>query len=164
MTVTRSITLDQLDDLHIAAPCHVRWEDMTGDDRVRHCADCDLDVYDFSEMTRDEIVEFIETSDGRVCAQLYRRADGTIMTRDCPVGLRALRQVTVRRMRRMGIAAGLVVAGVISSVVGGSERLRRFQPFAKIAESVTSAPPPPIAIRGEVCLPAPNQPTGTGAP
>lgn len=65
---------------------------MAGDERIRHCALCDLNVYNFAAMTRDEIRELLVRAEGRVCARLYRRADGTLLTRDCPTGLRALRR------------------------------------------------------------------------
>lgn len=65
---------------------------MAGDERVRHCTLCDLNVYNFAEMSGDEVRELLARSEGRVCARLYRRADGTILTKDCPRGVRALRQ------------------------------------------------------------------------
>ena len=43
-----------LDDIQIATPCSASWDDMRGDDRVRHCGDCRMNVYNLSEMTRAE--------------------------------------------------------------------------------------------------------------
>jgi len=40
---------DPLRDLVILEPCHVAWEEMKGDDRVRHCEHCQLDVHNFLE-------------------------------------------------------------------------------------------------------------------
>jgi hypothetical protein len=98
---------DLLASLRVASPCHVSWEDMTGDDRARFCGACNLNVYNFAEMTSDEVRSLITNSNGRVCGRLYRRIDGTLITRDCPVGLRAVR----RRVRRF---VGAVFATVIS--------------------------------------------------
>ena len=95
---------DQLGSLRIAAPCTASWEGMAGDERVRHCTLCSLNVYNFAEMTRDEVRELLLRTEGRVCARLYRRADGTVLTRDCPTGLRAIRQ------RASRVAAALVTA------------------------------------------------------
>jgi hypothetical protein len=61
-------------------------------------------VYNFAEMTRDEVRELLVRTEGRVCARLYQRADGTVLTRDCPTGLRAIRQRTSR------IAAAVIAA------------------------------------------------------
>jgi hypothetical protein len=96
----------QIDGLRIAAPCPASWQGMAGDDRVRHCTLCSLNVYNFAEMTREEVRELLVRTEGRVCARLYRRADGTVITRDCPTGLRALR----RRASRAG--AALITADV----------------------------------------------------
>src|SRR5438045_2188509 len=93
--------------VRIAAPCSSAWERMAGDERVRHCTLCSLNVYNFAEMTRDEIRELLVRNDGHVCARLYRRADGTVLTRDCPSGLRELR----RRASRVAAAA---VAALLS--------------------------------------------------
>src|SRR5216684_8965088 len=83
---------DQLRRLRIAVPCQAAWEGMAGDERVRHCTLCSLNVYNFAEMTRDEVRELLMGTEGRVCARLYRRADGTVLTRNCPTGLQALRK------------------------------------------------------------------------
>ena len=98
---------DLLASLRVASPCHVSWDDMTGDDRVRFCTACNLNVYNFAAMTSDEVRSMITNSNGRVCGRLYRRIDGTLITRDCPVGLRAVR----RRVRRF---VGAVFATVLS--------------------------------------------------
>jgi hypothetical protein len=98
---------DPLANVRIAAPCPASWENMAGDDRVRHCALCDLNVYNFAELTRDEIRELLARTGGRVCGRLYRRADGTLLTRDCPSGLEAVR-------RRVSRFASAVMAALVS--------------------------------------------------
>ena len=62
-----------IDRIRIATPCRASWERMEGDERVRHCAECKLNVYNFAEMTRDEVRALLARSEGRVCARLYRR-------------------------------------------------------------------------------------------
>ena len=49
----------RLEDLRIASPCPVAWESMTGDERVRHCRECGLNVYDISRLTRAEAVRLV---------------------------------------------------------------------------------------------------------
>jgi hypothetical protein len=92
---------DLLKNFRVASPCHVGWETMSGDDQVRFCDSCHLHVYNFSEMTSDEITSLITQTEGRLCGRMYRRTDGTVITRDCPVGLRAVRQ----RISRVASAA-----------------------------------------------------------
>jgi len=98
---------DQLENLRIAVPCPASWEGMAGGERVRHCTLCSLNVYNVAEMTRDEVRELLVRTEGRVCARLYRRADGTVLTRDCPKGLRAVRQ-------RASRAASALIAALLS--------------------------------------------------
>jgi hypothetical protein len=89
--------------IHVASPCTADWERMTGDNRVRHCAQCNLNVYNFAEMTSREVADLVAASKGhRLCGRLYRRADGTLLTSDCPVGLRT-------RVHRISRRVGLVL-------------------------------------------------------
>jgi hypothetical protein len=87
----------QIDHLRIATPCPISWDQMTGDNRVRFCDHCHLNVYNISELSRSEAEKLIASTEGRLCARLFRRADGTVLTKDCPVGLRALRRRVAKR-------------------------------------------------------------------
>lgn len=87
---------DPLRTARVAAPCPVAWDQMEGDERRRHCSLCALNVYNFAEMTAEEARALLLKNEGRLCGRLYRRADGTRLTRDCPTGLRALRQRVFR--------------------------------------------------------------------
>jgi hypothetical protein len=80
---------------------------MNGDERVRHCADCSLDVYNFSAMTERQIQRLLLATNGRLCARWYRRRDGTILTADCPVGFRA-------RVRKISLVAGTALSALFS--------------------------------------------------
>ena len=61
---------------------------MEGNDRQRHCAKCDRPVYNLAEMEPEALVALIEETEGRLCGRLFRRRDGTILTKDCPEGRR----------------------------------------------------------------------------
>src|SRR5215813_13757731 len=101
-----------LDRMAVASPCPMAWNDMVGDDRVRFCNQCNLNVYNISAMTRLEAESFISNAEGRICAKFYRRADGSILTRDCPVGLRAIRKKVSR--------ASAAAFSAMISLFGGS--------------------------------------------
>jgi hypothetical protein len=96
--------------LRIATPCPMSWDQMAGDDRARHCLKCGLNVFNISEMTPIQVTELVRQTEGRFCAKLYRRADGTVLTRDCPVGVRTRRQ----RIARMATAALAAVMSAFS--------------------------------------------------
>lgn len=97
-----------LTNVSIASSCPADWDKMVGDERVRHCAECNLNVYNLSAMTERQVQELIAASRGRrLCARFYRRADGTILTQDCPWSLRGLK-------RRASRIASAVLAGMMS--------------------------------------------------
>ncbi len=76
--------LPMLDDIRIASPCNVSWEAMTGDAQKRFCGGCQKNVFNLSEMTRAQAEEFLATQTTTPCVRLYMRADGTVLTTDCP--------------------------------------------------------------------------------
>jgi hypothetical protein len=125
---------DLLNDLRIASPCSVPWENMSGTERVRHCGQCDLRVYDISQLTRSQALDLITNNEGRLCLRLHRRLDGTVITRDCPVGLRALRQRVARR-------AGAVFATVLglSSTLFAQIGSQSLSPVAREPATIPNA-------------------------
>jgi hypothetical protein len=151
-----------LDTIRIASPCAVPWDAMSGDERTRFCLQCQRHVYNLAEMSRNEAEALVQQTEGRLCVRFYRRKDGTVMTSDCPIGLRALR-------RRVALAASLV-AGAFFMVLGGgmallagtrnsevgSRRLREIEPFRTVMEWIDPTPPP-VFLMGDICLPPGRQ-------
>lgn len=81
-------TVDTLKSITVATPCSASWEKMRGNERIRFCDQCQQKVYNLSEMAAVDIVRLIREKEDRLCVRLYRRADGTVITADCAVGLR----------------------------------------------------------------------------
>jgi hypothetical protein len=76
---------------------------MEGDDRKRHCATCDKDVYNISAMTQTEAEQFLAVQTVKPCVRYFTRADGTILlNEDCPVGVKR------RRLKVLGAATAAV--------------------------------------------------------
>lgn len=146
---------DPTKHLRIAAPCPAAWEGMAGDERVRHCASCDLNVYNFAHMTRGEISELLTKTEGRVCGRLYRRADGTVLTSDCPSRLQALRQ----RMSRLGTTVFAALVGLSSFASESSTPA--VKQGSRVRLDVESAATPQQASFGGVVR---NDETGTPIP
>ena len=103
---------NQLDNIRIASPCPANWDEMFGDDRKRHCGDCKLNVYNLSGMTRREAEDLLVNSEGRLCVRYFRRADGTILTKNCPVGWAAVKQ----RVSRVATAVFSMIAGLFGGI------------------------------------------------
>jgi hypothetical protein len=93
--------------IDIAAPCSETWESMQGDERVRHCASCKLNVFNTKELTEKELLALLSSANGgRVCGRVYKRADGTVLTKDCPTGVAMLRR---RVLMGISLAASFVL-------------------------------------------------------
>jgi hypothetical protein len=147
-----------LESIQVAAPCKTTWESMQGDDRVRFCALCKLNVFNLSGMSRAEAETLVRGAEGRLCIRMYRRADGTVLTTDCPVGLAA-------RVKRK---ARLVVAGLAAMLLGGigatvALKGARNTPFGAVARwlGIEPEPEPKNIVVGEWCPPTPPAPAPT---
>lgn len=100
-------TLPLLDAVQIAAPCTANWDEMVGDDHVRFCGSCEKNVYNLSSLPREEAEALLAAKEGKMCVRLYKRTDGTVLTADCPVG--------VKRRRRRRAAFGAVGASLMAA-------------------------------------------------
>jgi hypothetical protein len=121
--------LPLLERVSIASPCSADWSSMTGDDRARFCSECQKHVYNIASMTSEEAEAFLRGAGGEACLRLYRRADGTVLTSDCSVG--------VRRRRRRRAVASLVGGGLVAA--GAALAFERPQPHVVSMGAV--APP-----------------------
>lgn len=101
-----------LNNLKIASPCAADWNEMVGDGRKRFCGDCKLNVYNLSGMTKNEAEELLENSEGRLCVRFYQRADGTVLTEDCPVGWARVKQ----RVSKTAAAFASLIIGLVSGL------------------------------------------------
>ena len=102
----------RLDNVRVAAPCPANWDSMYGNDRIRFCGECQLNVYNLSEMPRADAERLIGHAEGRLCVRYYQRKDGSIITQNCPVGLRALK----RRVSRIATAISTVLLSFLAGV------------------------------------------------
>jgi hypothetical protein len=137
-----------LDGIQVASPCHAAWDDMHGDARVRFCGSCQKNVFNLSEMTREDAEALVTNTEGRLCVRFFRREDGTVMTQDCPVGLAAVR----RRLAWIGsaVAAGLAV---VAAFVGLRPTRRPLMGEVSVPSTPGVAPTPQHFTTGRIALP-----------
>src|SRR5215218_3277980 len=143
-------TSNPLNNIRIASPCEADWEKMYGDARKRFCSDCKLNVYNISEMTREQAEDLILRSEGRLCLSIYRRKDGTVITRDCPVGWARIKsRVSLVSRAAIGLAGGFI-AGLLG--LGGLKALEAFTDYKEppLPSFTESESPPSDLLRGEV--------------
>lgn len=135
---------DPLSRVRVASPCPADWDKMIGDERVRFCGQCELKVYNLSAMTRTQAEDLIAGTELRLCIRYYRRKDGSILTRDCPVGLARLKQ-RMSRIRR-AVTAGLLgfFAGASGSYAVNGFKTVMGEPH--VVGVMLSEPKPPAAL------------------
>src|SRR6267378_2550217 len=142
---------DPLENVRVAAPCSADWEQMIGTEQARFCGQCSLNVYNLSSMTRAEAEHLIASKEGRLCVRFYRREDGSILTMNCPVGLRAIRRKVSKFTKAIASAVLSFLAGVgiyegVSSL-SGANRFRDGGTMGTIAErppAIVYTPTPPV--------------------
>jgi len=93
--------IDPLDHVSVAAPCPADWNQMVGSERVRFCGQCNRHVYNLSGISKTAAEALLASTEDRLCIRYYRRADGTILTQNCPVGLRAIKRKVTRAISAM---------------------------------------------------------------
>lgn len=101
-----------LGNIKVASPCSQDWNAMIGDERKRFCGSCQLNVYNLSGMTKDEAEQLILNSEGRLCVRFFKRTDGTVLTKDCPVGFAAFK----KRVSKFAAAFASLIFGILGGL------------------------------------------------
>jgi len=151
-----------VDQIRVASPCNARWQDMTGDERARFCGQCRKHVYNLSVMTRAQIETLVREKEGKFCGRFYQRADGRLLTADCPSRLRRVRS----RLAQLGGA----LCALLFSLAGCSPKQTNSPPghgadpvlMGEVAvPSAVCRTNPPSGILGKIALPAPAPATNS---
>jgi hypothetical protein len=137
-----------LDDLRIAAPCPADWDQMFSfeDKRVRFCSQCNLNVYNLSDMSRREAEDLITKTEGRLCVRFYQRADGSVLTQNCPVGLKKLKS-------RVAWVAQVVLGMVLSFVSGLGLYIFHLGRKSSTPQDIRPIPEKPFGVVGAILPP-----------
>jgi hypothetical protein len=130
-----------LSQIRVAKPCPMSWAEMEGDDRIRFCRQCNLNVYNLSSLSREEAERLVNEKEGRLCVTYYQRVDGTIITQDCPVGVRLAR----RAFRSVAVVAAAIcfVLVHLASAIGRADArtaLHDIQPFKWVQSKLGKRP------------------------
>jgi hypothetical protein len=156
----RSLLLVQIE---ISKPCPMDWEQMTGDEQVRYCGHCSMNVYDISAMTSEAAETLIRKHEGpnagQLCARMYVRTDGKVVTADCvKVRFERARLMTQKMVRRVMMVTVLLL-GTAGALFGAAFGIRKADQIGSNSGHsgpwmfADPAPPPPIM--GKICIPTP---------
>jgi hypothetical protein len=144
-------------NIQIASPCKSDWNAMSGDNRKRFCGECNLNVYNLSGMSKTEAETLLIESEGRVCVRLYKRSDGSVITKDCPVGFAKVKQ-RVQLVVTASISLVFTFFGAI-----GLQSVFGKQISSSVKYSNEFAAPTPRKLMGIVVKPSPT-PKKTATP
>jgi hypothetical protein len=123
---------------------------MDGDERKRFCGECKLNVYNLSGMTRYDAENLLRLSEGRLCVRYYQRADGTIITNDCPVGWAKVKE-------RVSLFAAVVFT-LVCSLFGAMFLVSMFGRQQVVGKISHERPTPAIEpLMGAIAIPPGKQ-------
>lgn len=94
-------------DFRISSPCPISWEKLRGNDRVRFCEKCKLNVFNLAILSEREAQDLVERTERKLCVRLYDRGDQTATAEDCRLG---------RARKRMKVAVTIAALLVFSAV------------------------------------------------
>jgi hypothetical protein len=98
-----------LNNVTIPSPCSADWNQMIGNDQVRFCEHCNLDVHNLSSMTRHQAQRLVARANGRLCVRYNHDPAGRPLT--LPAGQKIHSQKLHRIARRVSqVAAGAFTA------------------------------------------------------
>lgn len=132
---------NKIQSYFVASPCSVSWSDMTGDEAVRYCGECKLNIHNLSSLSDDQVVALIDRkrSGERICTYFYRDQSGAIVTDNCPKRLKIFR-------RKLQICAASMLLALCWLWAGQVD-----------AQGLVGAPiDPRYGQSAQTCMPLPN--------
>ena len=110
-----------LKNITIPQPCNADWDSMIGNDQVRFCKHCNLDVHNLSSLTRSQAERLVARSNGRLCIRYYRDPLGVPLT-----------QPVKQKLHHIGRRVSRIAAGAFTATLSVS---------SAIAQQSSGAPP-----------------------
>lgn len=141
-----------LKNLKIASPCSADWNAMEGNERKRFCGECKLNVYNLSGMTSYDAENLLRNSEGRLCVRYFQRPDGTVLTKDCPVGWARIK----RRMSITAAAVCTVLLTIMNAVFLFSISISSRKQITKRLP-IPFSTPTPMPVMGNIAMQERNQ-------
>ena len=105
-----------LKNLTIPSPCTADWESMIGNDQVRFCEHCSLEVHNLSLMTFNRAQRLVARSNGRLCVRYHHDSAGRPLT----LPVRQKLHHIGRRVSRIAAGAFTATLSVTSAVAQNS--------------------------------------------
>jgi hypothetical protein len=148
-----------LNNLKVASPCSQDWNAMLGDNRKRYCGECKLNVFNLSGMSKAEAENLIMNAEGRLCVRFYKRADGSVITEDCPVGWARVKQRTKAYVTALAslIFTFFGALGLVAAFKKSGDTVVGAIPVSTATPRQTPTPEETPHLMGAIAVPTPKQ-------
>jgi Carboxypeptidase regulatory-like domain/Ankyrin repeats (3 copies)/Ankyrin repeats (many copies) len=123
---TNMATRNFLRNLTVPSPCKADWNSMSGNDQVRFCEHCSLQVHNLSAMTRNQAERLVARSKGRLCVRYHHDAAG----QPAPLPLFPKLHRINRRVSRIAAGAFTATISMTSAMAQGPAGADVNQPVA----------------------------------
>jgi hypothetical protein len=95
-----------LSNISVASPCKADWNSMSGNDQVRFCQHCNLNVHHLSMMSRNQAERLVASANGRLCIRYVRDPGGRFL----PLPVK-------QKLHRIGRRASRIAAGIFTATI-----------------------------------------------
>lgn len=69
-----------LENFEVPQPCAMNWDEMTGNEEVRHCGKCQHQIYNISEMPKRRALKVLNQPNERVCISYLQDEQNQVIT------------------------------------------------------------------------------------
>tara|TARA_B110000285_G_C15063482_1_gene583706 strand:- start:281 stop:1369 length:1089 start_codon:yes stop_codon:yes gene_type:complete len=145
VTTLKPTIINMENKLKIAEPCHENWSEMKAMENGKHCAVCAKKVVDFSENSKEEIIDYLDNAEGQTCGRFKKIQIDLYGDRDSAIKKPAI------SLYKTIVASILAIlgAGVPSAIAQGCEYLEMgevaYDPIEAVVANHSN-----ISIKGEI--------------
>lgn len=145
VTTLKPTIINMENKLKIAEPCHENWSEMKAIENGKHCAACAKKVVDFSENSKEEIIDYLDNAEGQTCGRFKKIQIDLYGDRDSAIKKPAI------SLYKTIVASILAIlgAGVPSAIAQGCEYLEMGEVAYDPTEAVLTNDSN-ISIKGEI--------------
>ena len=136
---------------YIPKPCKEDWNQMTGNEKRRHCEKCDTHVVDLTGLSTNEILSLREKNGGKLCGAFRLGQMSSSMVKPLVLGSGIASLALASCSNPEPVLAGVICAPPEKEVTPRSAAKPAHKPKApKLPEIVE--PDSPILL-GDICIP-----------
>ena len=71
-----------LENFEVPQPCSMNWDEMTGNEEIRHCDRCQHQIYNLSEMPKRRALKVLNQPNEKVCVTYLQDEQNQVITQN----------------------------------------------------------------------------------